>query len=143
MSRFKSAVHNIGHHAVSGLSDFLQEAYGVCEAKNMWALKVDLLAGTCTQLDSNCPESFRSAISNLKGKYESILTDTSGVKLNDVEQAIIEVDFLVNDKRYEDHKKAINDMGVWYGHNPIYRLIVAVQLKNGQVYQEIFSDEQM
>jgi hypothetical protein len=142
MSRFKSAVHNVGHHAVSGLSDFLQEAYGACEAKNIWGFKVDLLSGICTQLDLNSSESFCSAISTLKRKYESILTSTSGVELNDVEQAIIKVDFLVNDKRYEDHKKTLNDIGVWYGHDPIYRLTVTVQLKNGHVYQEIFSDDQ-
>jgi hypothetical protein len=142
MSRFKSAVHNIGHHAVSGLSDFLQEAYGACEAKNIWVFKVDLLSGICTQSKLNSSESFCSAVSTLKRKYESILTNTSSVKLNDVEQAIIEVDFLVNDKRYENHKKTLNDIGVWYGHDPIYRLTVTVQLKNGQVYHEIFSDEQ-
>ena len=142
MSRLKSAVHNIGHHAVSGLSDFLQEAYGACAAKSIWAFKVDWLTGTCAQRDLNSSESIHGAISTLKWKYESILTDTSGVQLNDVEQVMIEVDFLVHDQRYEDHKKALNDTGVWYGHDPLYRLTVPVKLKNGQVYHEIFNDGQ-
>lgn len=127
---------------MSGLSDFLIEAYGACEVKNIWVLKVDLLSGICTPLDLNSSESFCNAISTLKRKYESILTNTSGVKLDDVEQAVIEVDFLVNEKRYEDHKKALSDMGVWHGHDPIYRLTVTVQLENGHVYQAIFVDEQ-
>jgi len=140
VSRFQSAVHNIGHHAVSGLSDFLQEAYAACEAEGVWALRVDLLSGTCVQREFDCCESLRGAVGTLKRKYEQILTDTSGVGLDDVGQAVVDVDFLVNDRRYEDRKRALSDAGVWYGHDPIYRLTVTVQLKNGHVYQETFRD---
>ncbi len=143
MSRFESAVHNIGHHAVSGMSDFLQEAYSACEAENIWNFKVDLPAGECMQSDLNSQESFHNAVKILKKKYESILINTSGIRLDDVTQATVEVDFPVNDSRYEVRKKVLEDTGVWYGHDPIYRLTVSVQLGNGHICKETFTDEQI
>lgn len=140
MSKFKSAVHNFGHHAVSGLSNFLQDAYEACEAVNIWAFEVDLLSGICTQSDLNSQERLRNAIAILKNKHESILTSTSGVRLDDVMQASVEIDFLVNDMCNENRKSALKDIGVWYGHDPIYRFTVSVQLNSGQLYQEIFKD---
>ena len=138
MSRFKSAVHNIGHHAVSGLSDFLQEAYGACELNDIWDFEVDLMSGICTPNELIFHEPFTNAVAILKNKYESILTSTSGVTLNDVTQAKIEVDFLVNDKRHEERQRTLKEMNVWYGHDPIYRLTVTVELENGHIYQEVF-----
>ena len=140
MSKFKSAVHNIGHHAVSGLSDFLQEAYRACESCDIWTFRIDMLSGVCTPDKLISKESFADAVAVLKNKYESILTSTSGVKLNEVNQADIEVDFPVNDRRYEDRKRSLDDTGVWYGYNPVYRLTVTVELENGHKYQEIFND---
>jgi len=140
MSKFESAVHNIGHHIVSGLSSFIEVSYEACKIQNLSRFNVDLKTGVCKPDNLNAYKPLRDVIATTQLKYETILTRTSSVKPHEIARATIDTDFLTTDKRYESHQTTMNDIGVWYGHNPIFQLTISIQHKNGQEYHKVFND---
>jgi len=138
MSRFESAVHNIGHHAVSGLSSLLSSAYEACEAEGIEKLEIDLLSGKCFEKKLNSYLELLKSVKETQSKYESVLLSTSGVECADVAIAIIKINFLLNEDVYKKKKKQMKCIGLWYGHDPIYEFEILVQLKNGKVCKKSF-----
>ena len=138
MSRFESAVHNIGHHAVSGLSNLLSSAYEACESEGIEKLEIDLLSGECFEIKLNSHSDLLESVKETQSKYKSVLTSTSGVKCVDVALANIKIDFLVHKDIYKKKKEKMKSIGVWYGHDPIYKFEILVQLKDGKVCKKSF-----
>jgi hypothetical protein len=139
MSRFESAVHNIGHHAVSGLSNLLSSAYEACESEGVGRFEIDLLSGKCFEEELNSYPVLCEAVKEILLKYESILTGTSGVKCADVDAARIKIDFLMHEDVYKKKKEDMKRIGVWYGHDPVYEFEISVHLKNGNVCKKCFN----
>ena len=138
MSRFESAVHNIGHHAVSGLSNLLSSAYEACEAEGVDKFEIDLLSGKCLEEKLNSHLELLESVKETASKYESMLTSTSGVETADVAIANIKIDFLMNEDVYKKKKEKMKSIGVWYGHDPAYEFEILVQLNDGNVCKKCF-----
>ena len=141
MSRFESAVHNIGHHAVSGLSNLLSSSYEACEAEGIEKIEIDLLSGRCREKKLNAYPELNEAIRETQSKYKSVLTSTSGVQCADVAMARIRIDFLMSDSLYKKKKEIMKDIGVWYGHDPIYEFEIFVELHNGNACKKCFKSQ--
>ncbi|RZM84162.1 hypothetical protein [Pseudoalteromonas rubra] len=136
MGRFQSAIHNIGHHAVSGLCDILAEGYAYCAHENKEVLEIDIL----NSYDSYTPE-LDQEISQLKEKAFSIITTTCGVSINDIQVAKLSINYRFTEQAYQQHKSHMKKIGVWYGHDPLYNAIIVFKLKNGRVAKSEFSSK--
>ncbi len=135
MSKFQSAVHNVGHHAVSGLCGLLAEGYSYCEHEGTQILKIDLM------LSSGAPtKELEIEISKLKEKASSIISTTCGVTESDIETAELLINYRFTDKDYQFHKDHMKNIGVWYGHDPLYDAVIKYKLKNGTVAKSEFSN---
>ena len=135
MSKFQSAVHNIGHHAVSGLCDLLAEGYSYCEPEGKEILRIDLLnssSSTTKELDLE--------ISKLKEKAALIISTTCSVTMDDIEIAELSINYRFADQAYQFHKDHMKEIGVWYGHDPLYDAAIEYKLKNGTVAKSEFSN---
>ena len=141
MSRFESAVHNIGHHSVSGLSRLLSSSYEACEAEGIEKIEIDLLSGDCHEKKLNDYPALSEAIRETQSKYKSVLTRTSGVRCKEVVTAKIKIDFLMNENIYTQKKETMKKIGVWYGHDPVYEFEILVELKNGNVCRKCFESQ--
>jgi hypothetical protein len=73
MSKFQSAVHNLGHHAVSGLCKLLGEGYAYCESRGEEVLTINLLNSEQTFTNA-----LQSEIVNIRSKAASIIATTCG-----------------------------------------------------------------
>ena len=135
MGRFQSAVHNIGHHAVSGLCNILAEGYVFCEREGREILKIDLLNS-----NSNASKELDNEIRQLREKAVSIITTTSGTSINNIQVAELSINYRFNEKAYQLRKAHMENIGVWYGHDPLYDAVLICKLKNGRVSKSEFSN---
>jgi len=135
MSKFQSAVHNIGHHAVSGLCDLLAEGYSYCESEGKEILRIDLLNSS-----RGFAKELELEISKLKEKAATIISTTCGVTENDIEIAELSINYRFTEQAYQLHKEHMKEIGVWYGHDPLYDAVIEYKLKNSTVAKSEFSN---
>ena len=135
MGRFQSAVHNIGHHAVSGLCSILAEGYDFCVREEKEILKIDLLNS-----NNNVSKELEHEIKRLRQKAVSILKTTSGTSINDILVAELSINFRFTEKAYQLHKAHMENIGIWYGHDPLYNVVLIYKLKNGRFSKSEFSN---
>ncbi|MGF1741402.1 hypothetical protein L4C34_10050 [Vibrio profundum] len=138
MSRFRSAVHNIGHHAVSGLCDLLSEGYSYCESEGKAVLTIDLISS-----ERVLTNTMESEIVKIKDKAASIMATTCGVTQHEIASAELSINYRFTDDAYRLHKEHMKSIGIWYGHDPLYDAVIEYKLKNGTVAKSEFSNKNM
>ena len=124
MSKFKSAVHNIGHHAVSGLCDLLSEGYSYCESEGKAVLTIDLIGSEKVRTNT-----MENEIAKIKDKAALIVATTCGVAQNEIASAELSINYRFTDDAYRLHKEHMKSNGIWYGHDPLYDAVIEYKLQ--------------
>ncbi len=88
LNRLKSVCHDIGHHAVSGLSVVNPYVLQACKANNLEFIEIDLLDDESYPQNIEMSELLQKSFLALRMRFEEIL-NTEGFTVQDISTVIM------------------------------------------------------